>query len=431
MTLPPAYAPVATRAREILRSKLLAFRNDQDGRGPGRSPLPGRSPWPFLALLLALPCSCGGPRETGICASCSAADAGAPAGALPDGGGTPGDGGGPGGGISCSAPPPSPTLVAVTGFVNPGNLLAYEHVPAGKLSGALVVALHGCTQDAEDFTNSGWSRAADAYGLVVLYPEQQPGNNPDRCFNWFLAQDGDRDGEAASIANAIAQEVTAHGLDARRVYVSGFSAGGAMAAVLLADYPNAGSDAALFHGFAGGQIVAGLPFRAACTGTDASTCPSFGPGLSLLAMAGQVTHPPQWWGDCVRSESPQNTVWPRVTLWQGTDDAVVSPVNLAALIQQWTNVWGVGSTPAATETVDGHAVALYEDTGGRVVVESHALAGMGHGVPIDPSGQLPNGSGGCGVAGSWFLDAGSCSVFRALQFWGEVPAGAGLAVCSP
>ncbi len=322
----------------------------------------------------------------------------------------------------CPAPAAeAPALAPVTGFSNPGNLQMFEHVPRGKLSGALVVALHGCTQTADAYQGTGWSAAADAYGFVVLYPQQTALANVDLCFNWFLEGDSDRDGEALSIANAIQGEITAHALDARRVYVSGLSAGGAMAAALLADYPNAGSDPATFQGFAGGQILAGLPFRAACSGAGADSCPTAGLGQSLAAIEGQVVLTPQQWGDRVRAESPGNGVWPRVTLWQGTADSVVSPVNLGELVKQWTDVWGVGQTPAASDTVDGHAHAAYEDGSGRVVVESHSIAGMGHGAPIDPAGVFPDGAA-CGAAAPYLLDVGSCSVFRALEFWGEVPA---------
>jgi poly(hydroxyalkanoate) depolymerase family esterase len=116
----------------------------------------------------------------------------------------------------------------------------------------LVVALHGCTQTAADYDHgSGWTRLADRYGFAVLFPEQQRANNPNNCFNWFLPSDTRRShGEAFSIRQMIERVITDHGVDRRRVFVVGLSAGGAMTSAMLATYPDL---------FAGGAIIAGLP----------------------------------------------------------------------------------------------------------------------------------------------------------------------------
>ncbi|MCB1643420.1 MAG: hypothetical protein KDI37_16950, partial [Xanthomonadales bacterium] len=79
-------------------------------------------------------------------------------------------------------------LTQVSGFgSNPGNLLMYKYVPAGLPSGApLVVALHGCTQQASAYdAETGWEMLADRWKFALLLPEQQSGNNSSRCFNWF------------------------------------------------------------------------------------------------------------------------------------------------------------------------------------------------------------------------------------------------------
>ena len=85
---------------------------------------------------------------------------------------------------------------------NPGNLQMHAYIPDGLSSTpALVVALHGCTQNANSFDRgTGWSTLADRLGFGVIYPEQQTGNNPKNCFSWFLPNDTARDsGEALSI----------------------------------------------------------------------------------------------------------------------------------------------------------------------------------------------------------------------------------------
>src|SRR3954468_12647094 len=74
---------------------------------------------------------------------------------------------------------------------NPGNLRMFAHVPERvPARPALVVALHGCTQTASSYDlGAGWSALADRLGFVVIYPEQQPSNNPKNCFSWFLPDD--------------------------------------------------------------------------------------------------------------------------------------------------------------------------------------------------------------------------------------------------
>ena len=149
-------------------------------------------------------------------------------------------------------------LREVVGFgTNPGSLRMLAYVPKDLAKPrALVVALHGCTQTAAVYDHgSGWSTLADTHGFAVLFPEQQRANNPNNCFNWFLPPDTQRDhGEALSIRQMIERMIRDHGIDRRRVFIVGLSAGGAMAAVMLATYPDV---------FAGGAIIAGLPYGSA------------------------------------------------------------------------------------------------------------------------------------------------------------------------
>ena len=146
---------------------------------------------------------------------------------------------------------------------NPGGLTARCFVPENLPTGApLVVVLHGCTQTAADYDRgAGWSTLAAEQGFALLYPEQVRSNNANLCFNWFVPEDIRRDaGETLSIRQMIAAMVKAHGLDGRRIYVTGLSAGGAMAMALLALYPEV---------FAAGAIIAGVPFGAATSVPEA------------------------------------------------------------------------------------------------------------------------------------------------------------------
>ena len=137
---------------------------------------------------------------------------------------------------------PDSHLREVTGFgSNPGALRMFMSVPKRlAASPALVVALHGCTQDAASYDHgAGWSALARRYGFAVLLPQQQPANNPKNCFSWFQPSDTARgQGEALSIRQMVERAILDHGIDRRRVYVTGLSAGGAMTSVMLATYPD-------------------------------------------------------------------------------------------------------------------------------------------------------------------------------------------------
>ncbi|TIL83807.1 MAG: PHB depolymerase family esterase, partial [Mesorhizobium sp.] len=113
----------------------------------------------------------------------------------------------------------------------------------------LVVVLHGCTQTAAGYDDgSGWSQLADQEGFTLLFPEQQRANNPNLCFNWFVPGDTKRNGgEALSIRQMIGAVVVEYGLDRKRIFITGLSAGGAMTSVMLACYPE------VFAGGASGQ----------------------------------------------------------------------------------------------------------------------------------------------------------------------------------
>src|SRR3984957_15437188 len=142
---------------------------------------------------------------------------------------------------------------------NPGSLRARIYVPTSLTKDApLVVVLHGCTQTAAAYDHgSGWSQLAEREGFALLFPEQQRVNNPNLCFNWFVPGDIRRDGgEALSIGQMIGAVVATYRLDRSRIFVTGLSAGGAMASAMLATYPEL---------FAGGAIIAGLPYGGAST----------------------------------------------------------------------------------------------------------------------------------------------------------------------
>ncbi|ALN61007.1 esterase, PHB depolymerase family protein [Lysobacter antibioticus] len=300
-------------------------------------------------------------------------------------------------GALCAATP-ALALTEVTGFgSNPGNLRMYKYVPPGLPADApLVVALHGCAQSAASYdAETGWELLAQRWHFALLLPQQQSANNANACFNWFESGDSTRgQGEALSIRQMIERMRSDHASAAHRVYVTGLSSGGAMTAVMLATYPEV---------FAGGAIVAGIPYRCALGSSAAFSCMS--PGTDLT---------PAQWGDKVRAASSHAGPWPIVSIWHGDADYVVRPANQAESLQQWTNVHGIDAVADVEDSIAGYPHKVYRDAAGQARVETYSITGMGHGTPVDPG----SGESQCGTAGAYVLDVNLCSSYYIGRFWG-------------
>jgi poly(hydroxyalkanoate) depolymerase family esterase len=243
---------------------------------------------------------------------------------------------------------PANDAVAAPGFSSgrQGPRVYKLFVPDGDASVArpLLVMLHGCTQDPDDFAlGTRMNELATQRGVLVLYPAQPSSSNPARCWNWFRPEDQRRGGgEPEAIVDLVRHVSLAHRVDADRVYVAGLSAGGAMAAILAQQYPDV---------FAAAGVHSGLAPGAASDATSAFAAMRQGTRDAPLAGDGRVP----------------------VMVLHGDRDTTVHPANagrvLAALLPR-DAAEEHDTAPAARRSV------FRKD--GRVVGESWTLRGTGH-----------------------------------------------------
>ena len=266
---------------------------------------------------------------------------------------------------------PAPRPVGSDQFVNGTHVETigtrdYKlYVPPNAHAGQplpLVVMLHGCTQDPDDFAaGTGMNELARADGFFVLYPAQAQNANPQRCWNWFKHNHQQRDrGEPAMIANMTREVMQQHGIDPKRVYVAGLSAGGAMAAILGETYPDL---------YAAVGVHSGLPVGSA---TDVNG--------ALMAMQSGASGPGQ---RATGTARPAPTI-----VFHGDRDTTVHPLNGAQIVQAVAP--GASAEQDSGRAGQGHTYTRRQlrNAQGRVVAEHWVVHGSGHAW----SGGRPQGS---------------------------------------
>jgi len=303
-------------------------------------------------------------------------------------------------------PIPSTTtnrLSAMHNFgTDPGSLSAEIYIPENfPKNGPLVVVLHGSTQSAESYDlGSGWSTLADECGMALLFPGQRLTNNLLGSFNWFETGDSERGGgEPLSIRQMIKQVVDDHSVDPSRVFITGMSSGGAMTSVMLATYPEV---------FAGGAIIAGLPYRSADNMMEA-----------IIRMNGFGSPSDSALDASVREASDSKGPWPTISVWHGGSDTTVDSSNAGDIVGQWQKIHNVEGPPTRVETVDSIPRKVWCDANGCVVIEEYIIEAMGHGTPISAGGDE-----GLGEEGDYMLEVGVSSTRHIADFWGLTESGA-------
>ena len=279
---------------------------------------------------------------------------------------------------------------------NPGALKSWLYIPSIMTPQTpLVVALHGCTQTAAGYDHgTGWSQLAETKGFAVLFPEQQRPNNANLCFNWFEPGDTHRGaGEALSVAQMIEHVVESHGMDKRRIFITGLSAGGAMANVMLATYPEL---------FGGGAIIGGIPYGVATNVSQA-----------FERMQGRNTPDTQALRSGLPKAKLRDMILPRISVWHGTHDQTVKPINADQIASQWGGVHGTNAVPDTVESGQGFIRKVWYDKRGEVVIEVFMIEAMKHGVPLASGAKVPVGN-----VGQFMLETGISSTARIARSWG-------------
>ncbi len=330
---------------------------------------------------------------------------------------------------SIAVPRPVPMAFAGGDERRPKGVMPHEiFVPQGLVGLApLIVALHGCGQSTADFAaGTRLNEVAERYGAIVVYPEQTKTANTSGCWNWFLPEHQTRTGgEPAAILRLMDFVAQQHAIDRTRIYVTGLSAGGSMAAILAEQAPEI---------FAGVGIVAGVALHAShdipsafaamagkqtTTGTRARSTvlpvnggvptPALHPLVAQLAAKSSLPlgnlRLPGAAGGAAVSERPaplqhasdnpaavRSTSGDfgrmRVMVWTGTNDSTVSPTNATALVHQFATLLGLDVAQVETSAHGTNAhVARLRDAGG-IRIESWTVRDMGHAW----SGGSPRGS---------------------------------------
>jgi poly(hydroxyalkanoate) depolymerase family esterase len=248
--------------------------------------------------------------------------------------------------------PPSHTLPAGAcfeerHFTGDAGLRDYKLYIPSNYSGEplpLLVMLHGCTQSPDDFAlGTRMNQLAEEKEMFVAYPTQSRRANVSKCWNWFKPEDQQRGhGEPAIIAGIVEDIKRDVAVQSQRIYAAGLSAGGALAVILAATYPDM---------FAAIGVHSGLPYGAA---TDMAT--------AAAAMRAGSPH-------------PANTkLRPPLIIFHGDQDHTVSPANAAQIITQCNTIGLrqlIQTNPAYTKTT-------YTDQQDRPTLEYWALHGAGH-----------------------------------------------------
>jgi poly(hydroxyalkanoate) depolymerase family esterase len=244
------------------------------------------------------------------------------------------------------------------------------YIPSRHQTGrrALLVMLHGGTQDADDFAaGTRMNALAEEHGFIVAYPSQSKAANASLCWNWFTPENQIRGkGEPSIIAGITKDIIATYDIDTARVFVAGLSAGGAMAAVMGATYPDL---------YAAVGVHSGLPYR------SAADLPS-----AFAAMRGQggPLDLRSWRSRSAANDGPQI----RTIVFHGDADNIVHPSNAGSIVMPAEDDESVELAKSRNAAARAHTLTVTRDKTGKVMVEQWLIHGGGHAW----SGGSPDGT---------------------------------------
>jgi poly(hydroxyalkanoate) depolymerase family esterase len=270
------------------------------------------------------------------------------------------------------------TATAATGALSSGDYTGPEgaqhyelYVPSSYQAGSpapLVVAMHGCTQTADQFRLlTRWDALAEAKGFIVVFPQQDSGANYLKCWNWFQDANMHRSsGEPARLAALTRSIEQTYAVDPHRVYATGLSAGGAMASVLAATNPD---------------LFAAIGIGSGCEYAATPTCAGY-------KSADPGTAARQAYTEMGSRARPMPFI-----AFQGDADTTVPPTNADQLVQQWLTTNDLADDGALNHSVPsypakttwGHSaggrsytVRTYVDRNRAELGQYWLVRGMGH-----------------------------------------------------
>jgi Esterase PHB depolymerase len=163
---------------------------------------------------------------------------------------------------------------------------------------------------------------------------------------------------------------------------------------MLATYPEV---------FAGGAIIAGLPYGIASNVQQA-----------INGMFQSPSRPARELGDLVRNASSHKGPWPKLSVWHGSADRTVNPINASEIVKQWLDLHHLPPTPMSESTVDGYPRALWWNADGETLVESYTITDMAHGTPLG----IGDNDERYGAQGAFMIEAGISSSYHIASFFG-------------
>lgn len=225
----------------------------------------------------------------------------------------------------------------------------------------LLVVLHGCTQNPDDIARgTRFNELAEQSGMLVAYPEQPQKYNGLKCWNWFDSAHQTRGkGEPALIASIAQRVMNDYSVDARRVFIAGLSAGGAMALTVAYGYPEMFAAAGIHSGIAYGAVtnVAG----------------------AMIAMKSGAPEPASLSAAVVRGMGSARH-FPAI-VFQGKADKSVNFVNSTQIVSQLAESWKPSPLARIGESSgdnNGYRVTTRLYGSGKALIEEWVVDELGH-----------------------------------------------------